>query len=373
MTLTAPTGDVIYYTLDGSYPSFGSAIYVGSITISASDTLTARAYNPITHQWSDDTATGNYRNYGWKAGDPWYATNDFGNPVAANGGGIFWDAATSRYYLVGEYFAGGVNQNIPFPTDIGGVWLYSSSDLYNWKFESVILNPSMGGGDSRTHIIYNSATHKYVLWDSCFPGLDANNGGYACIATADAATGPWAWAITGLNPDGHGFKDSNLFLDDDGTAYVVYQNASQSAIYVSELSSDFLGTSGTNVIACACSSQESPVMFKRGTTYFLIHGSSNLTNYLQDIQPLYQTATSPLGPWSAATPLFATDPVGTFFNGQPSSVFAVQGKTDAWIYESDLWRSPITTSTRVMLPLSFADATHVQALTPAVWDLSYFQ
>lgn len=366
VTLTAPSGWEIFYTLNGSYPSLFSTLYTGPLTLTGSGELFALAYNPSTGQWSSDLVDIHYRDYGFKAGDQWYASNDFGNPVSAMSGNVTFTAG--RYYMVGQYFAGGVNSNIPQPTDIGGVRLYSSPDLLNWTFENTILNPALTI-DTRPHLLFNASTSQWVLWEMCSNSLDADSTDYACIATAPSITGPWSWLTKSLNPDGQGFKDNSLFQDDDGSAYVVYQNAGQSALIVSKLSADYLSTSGTWAVACNCSAQESPVLFKRQGVYFLIHGSSNLTSYLQDIQPLYQTAAAPLGSWSGVSPLFASDPVGTVFNGQPSAVFQAQGTTDGWVYLADLWRSPITTSTHILLPLTFADSTHVQAATPTVWDL----
>lgn len=369
VTMTTPSGMAIYYTLDGSYPGLANGtLYSGPFTITGTQILTARAYNPSTGQWAEDLAVGNYRNYGFQAGDQWYTSNDFGNPVAAMGGGVTY--ANGRYYLVGEYFAGGINQNIPYASDVGGIWLYSSPDFYNWTFESVILNPSLAA-DSRPHILFNASTNQWVLWDMCASTTEGGNGpDYACIATSPAITGPWAWTKLSYTVDGHGFHDNNLFQDDDGTAYVTYTDGSQANIYISQLTADYLSVSGPSVIACGCPGQEAPVLFKRNGTYFLIHGSQNLTTYTTDINPLYQTASSPLGPWSGAASLFAADPIGTNFNGQPETIFKIQGTTDGWVYLADLWRAPITTSTHVLLPLSFSDSQHVQALTPAVWDFT---
>ena len=44
LTLTADSGDKIYYTLDGSVPTDGSTLYTGSITISESTVIRAAAY-----------------------------------------------------------------------------------------------------------------------------------------------------------------------------------------------------------------------------------------------------------------------------------------------------------------------------------------
>ena len=258
-----------------------------------------------------------------------------------------------------------------------GVWLYSTPDLYNWHYESQILGLPAGWQEvSRPHIVYNASTQQYVLWAHLiayngnpeFPTANA-----AGIATAPAITGPWAWVNTNYNP-GHGYKDCNLFEDADGTAYTVATDGSQQNMWVYRLASDYLSAVAAAQVD-ATSGWESPVLFRRGSTYFLITGASDLyVNTLNNFtNQSYQTAGSPLGPWTAKAPLFASNPQGTLYNGQPTSVFQIPGKQDGWIYMADNWTGPaVAGSTHLWLPLTFSDATHAQVQTPASWDLSYF-
>lgn len=289
-----------------------------------------------------------------------------GTPYLVNG----------RYYMAGQYYMGGINANVPAPRFIGGVRLYSSADLYNWQFEGIILNNPVGVAVISRPKILQAPGGGFVLWAGCYSSVDTQNAqNGACIATAPSVTGPWVWQSVLINPDGNGYKDSNVFQDDDGTAYTVYTGGNQAGIYVSKLAADYLSTSGQWILACGCNQQESPVLWKRNGVYFLVHGTSNLTNYQSSMNPQYHTATDPLGTWSAPASLYSNDPVGTVFNAQPSAVFKVSGTTDGWVMLGDLWypEPNATNSTHVLVPLSFADNTHVQATTPAVWDLSSLQ
>jgi hypothetical protein len=374
VTLTTTNGTSIPFSVDGSYPTIAGPIYNGPLSVSLSNPVVvqARGYDSTTKQYSTDLAAGHFRGYGFKAGDQWYSSNDYGNPVSAMSGSPVFE--NGRYYMAGQFYMGGINSNVPLPKFIGGVRLYSSPDFYNWNFESIILNNPPGVAlVTRPKILHNAGTGQYVLWAGCYSSLDTQNAqNGACIATASAITGPWAWESILINPDGRGYKDSNVFQDDDGTAYTTYTGGGQAGIYVSKLAGDYRTTSGQWTLACTCDQQESPVLFKRNGVYFLIHGNSNLTNYQSSMNPQYHTASSPLGSWSAAAALYASDPVGTFFNSQPSAVFKVQGTTDGWVLLGDLWipEPRATDTTHVLVPLSFADSTHVQAQTPAVWDLS---
>ena len=75
-------------------------------------------------------------------GEEWRDTD--GNPINAHGGGILYHDGT--YYWYGEYKgkhtyrSPGVDWDC-YRTEAGGVSCYSSKDLYNWKFEGIVLDP----------------------------------------------------------------------------------------------------------------------------------------------------------------------------------------------------------------------------------------
>ncbi|HTF30741.1 MAG TPA: hypothetical protein VK625_17930, partial [Flavitalea sp.] len=90
----------------------------------------------------------------FKPGQPWY--DDKGEVINAHGGGVLY--ANNKYYLFGEK-RGRSRQE--------GVNVYSSQDLYNWKFEKLALAPSDTDSTSdiargclmeRPKVIYNKKT-----------------------------------------------------------------------------------------------------------------------------------------------------------------------------------------------------------------------
>ena len=100
-----------------------------------------------------------------RPGQVWLDTN--GARIQAHGGSIFYENGT--YYWYGEN-----KERTDGRSDIWhwGVRLYSSKDLYNWKDEGLILQPSEDPNHplhptksmDRPHIIYNKRTKKYVMW-----------------------------------------------------------------------------------------------------------------------------------------------------------------------------------------------------------------
>ena len=95
-----------------------------------------------------------------------------GNLVNAHDGGILW--ANGKYHWYGMALR-------PLPAVDGpgggqkttlGVVMYSSSDLYNWTYEGVVLGCSTDPANplhcpmrfERLKILYNSRTKQYVMW-----------------------------------------------------------------------------------------------------------------------------------------------------------------------------------------------------------------
>lgn len=382
ITLSSPTTSAfIYYTTNGTVPdctptgTLYTAPFTLTITGTSPNTLNVIACDSSLSTPSSTVASAFFRNYAWKAGDAWY-TVDNGRPQNPYSGGVVGPIA-GRYYRTGMwYVTGPAGSSSGSTNEVGyqnGVYMQSSSDLYNWKDEGQILGPAAGAtylfNASRPHIIYNSSTGKYVLWANCIPaGWNATT--YrACIATSSTINSGWTWVSTSYQPDGNSFGDDNLFLDSDGvTAYVVYANYVNANLVISQLSSDYLTTNGSSVALHIFG--EAPVMFRRGVNYYI--AISNETFEGGTAVPVsYITSPTPLisASWSGTIGLFSSNPYTT---AQTTSVFVVPGKIDGYVLFLDQWATPINNSTPLVLPLTFSGSFSVQAQTPTSWDLSFF-
>ena len=107
----------------------------------------------------------------------------------------------------------------------------------------------------RPKVIYNPQTKKFVMW------MHLERGRYtysrAGVATSDTPTGPFTFLhairpITNdfnFNPNsptqqkefGGTFRDMNVFVDDDGRAYVFYSSEDNWTMYVVRLNDDYTG------------------------------------------------------------------------------------------------------------------------------------
>lgn len=85
-----------------------------------------------------------------------------GEVINAHGGCVLYQ--NGRYYWFGEKRGASASE---------GVNVYSSSDLYNWKFEALALaqddtneasDIAKGCVMERPKVIYNGATKQYVMW-----------------------------------------------------------------------------------------------------------------------------------------------------------------------------------------------------------------
>lgn len=371
----------IYYTTDGSVPSNShGTLYSGpfTLTVGGAVTFKAVAYEPALSTPLSAVQAATFNPTGIVPTADWY--DDHGNLIEAHFGGIFWDAGTSKYYWVGGLLnkaspkgLGGFNIN--FPRQDVGVLMYSSTDLLMWHYEGNILPNAPGTSvagqpwlyTERMHVIHNASTGKYVIWAHVIDTGYTNS--LAAVATAPSITGPWAWNGAPFDPDGEGFKDDSLYQE--GTdAYVVYTIGTQNGIRISKLSTDYLTSSGVGV-DLAATAREAPVLLKNSSNYFLVTSESNLLNSAIEVDPRYITsaAANPLSGWGSlpGAGLFAADPIGTAYNGQPSFALTIQGSGVTFI-GSDFWTQPVVYNSRQSwAPLTFVGAT-VQAQTPAGWN-----
>ncbi len=187
----------------------------------------------------------------FRPGEVWLDTD--GKPIQAHSGGILLRDGT--YYWYGEDKTLGDRNRT-------GIACYSSKDMHRWRREGLALPKEAmppqfrdEGIVERPKVLYNAKTRKYVMW------MHLDDPSYcvasAGIATSDQPTGPFAFRkqmrpihddfnYKAGSPDrqkemGGTLRDMNLFLDDDGAAYVFYASEGNNTMYVVRLDDEFLG------------------------------------------------------------------------------------------------------------------------------------
>lgn len=334
-------------------------------------------------------------------GQEWVDNN--GVAINAHGGGILFH--NNKYYWYGEHKIAGAIGN----TAQVGVHVYSSEDSYNWTDEGIALKVDETDQESdiakgctleRPKVIYNKKTGKFVMWfhlELKGQGYDAARSG---VAVADSPVGPFTfirserpnagvWPINvqafhklpvadsvknaycggkgclpnhvdSLNILGRDFsggqmaRDMNLFVDNDGKAYLLYSSEENSTLHISQLSDDYLSQSRNYVRLFVGRYMEAPTILKTSAgKYFFI--ASDCTGWSPNAARS-AVADHIFGPWQELGNPCVGENASTTFESQSTYLLPVQGKKDAFIFMADRWRpeNPIE-GKYVWLPVKFAD------------------
>ncbi|MGJ3192938.1 family 43 glycosylhydrolase [Paenarthrobacter sp. FR1] len=350
----------------------------------------------------------------FRPGQDWRDNN--GKLIQAHGGQVVTSkdsAGKTIYYLYGEDHTYGYS-------DSPGVHGYSSYDLYNWKDEGVVMralssrgqidtdpyfqnlysgytteqragvfrdlvttrtDPNMPAATIwRPKVIHNEATGKWVMWLHSSGPSETSNAIYAKarggVAISDSPFGPFRYIDsyplhhadpsdpTNHAPNNPGMaRDMNLFVDDDGTGYIIYSSEENQTMFISKLNADYTYLSTAPEAAVEGVdykrifvgwSREAPAMFRHGDRYFL------LTSGTRDWTPnptQYATAKSVLGDWTALGDPFPGWAQHNSWDTQPTSVIPVDREQGKYIYMGDRWNggTDLANAQMVWLPLTMAE------------------
>jgi beta-xylosidase len=334
-------------------------------------------------------------------GEIWKDNN--GIHINAHGGGILYHEKT--YYWYGQHMIEGETGN----TAQVGVHVYASQNLYEWKDLGIALKVTEDDENSdiakgcileRPKVIYNEKTGKFVMWFH----LELKGKGYdearSGVAVSDTPEGPFTF-IKSFRPDagfwpvnvqdfhrlpvadsikhrycggkgclpahpdtlnllgrdykgGQMARDMNLFVDDDGKAYLIYSSEENSTLHISLLTDDYLSCSGKYARFFSDRYMEAPVIFKTSEGNYFFMGS-DCTGWKANAARS-AVAKSIWGPWSElGNPCFGADSATTF-NSQSTFILPVQGKTDIFIYMGDRWKpeNPVD-GKNIWLPVELKD------------------
>lgn len=312
------------------------------------------------------------------SGIEWKDTD--GNRINAHGGGILFH--DGLYYWYGEYKGDSTywNPKVPnwecYRTEAGGVSCYSSADLSNWKFEGVVLKPSLTDSTSELHpsnvlerpkVIYNDQTKKFVMW------LHVDSHDYAKaaagVAISDSPTGEFTY-LGSMRPNGNMSRDMTLFKDEDGKAYHFYSSEENATMHICQLTDDYLKPTEHLTRNFIGMSREAPAVFKHNNKYYVV--SSGCTGWSPN-KAEYAIADSIMGEWKVmGDPCSGTDADITFY-GQSTFVLPVAGKKDKYIALFDKWnKTDLINSKYIWLPITFTDNDKIDIAWKDQWELSDF-
>jgi hypothetical protein len=280
-------------------------------------------------------------------GTQFTATN--GDPVHAHGGGVI--KVGSYYYWFGEHR----NADNTFQY----VDAYRSTDLKTWEFRNHVLTQSSASelataNIERPKVVYNAATGKYVMWMHKENGADYSEA-RAAVAVSDTVDGDYTWQGSFRPLDTHMSRDITVFVDTDGTGYMISAARENYDLQIYRLTADYTGIAALVADPWHNGHREAPALFKRNGVYFMV--TSAATGWSPN-QQQYATATSITGPWTAMTNVGDS----TTYGSQAAYVLPVQGSSGtSYLYMGDRWGNAfggtVNDSRYVWLPLSFPSST----------------
>lgn len=356
----------------------------------------------------------------FQPGKLWLDQN--GIPINAHAGGILFHNGV--YYWFGEHKV--LNETAPVFPEPGvakheeaapnavhnqahvGIHCYSSTDLYHWRDEGVVLRVSQdpqspiveGGYLERPKVLHNARTGKFVMWFHLEPKGTGWSAALSGVAVADQVTGPYRYLHSFRpdagplpadflqtlpardaeeirrthQPEGQFARDMTLFADEDGTAYLIAASEDNKTLHLSELTADYLRTTGRYIRLFPDGYNEAPAMFKYQGWYYLI--CSGCTAWAPNAARLAR-AKSIWGPWEAlGNPCRGTpEENAVTFNSQSTFVLpvaAATGHPEAFIFMADRWFPSNSINSRyVWLPVEWEQEQPILRWH-AEWDLSIF-
>ena len=249
-----------------------------------------------------------------------------GQHIQAHGGGIikYGDA----WYWFGEDRTEGLPRTNRY------VSCYATRDLAHWTFLNQVVkfadpaNLGRGWILERPKVFYNAPTRKFVMY------MHFDNRGYRFagvgVAVCDTVDGDYQY-VKSFRPLGHESRDIGQFIDDDGTAYLIFEDR-PNGFHIAKLSEDYLDVA-KDMWVFANHLEGGALAHYQGLYYVV---GSALTGWRPNPNK-YATAKALTGPWSEFKDI--APPAANTYGSQSTMMLSVVGKkTTTVIYMGDLWK-----------------------------------
>ncbi|MEO8617598.1 MAG: family 43 glycosylhydrolase [Luteolibacter sp.] len=262
---------------------------------------------------------------------PWLDDRD--RHIQAHGGSIIQVDGT--YYWFGEDRS---PDNEPGTCPIS---CYSSANLMNWSFRSKVFdgrNPEQTQGlwqIERPKVFHNKVTGKFVMYMHIDGQLPDHWSRYSVarvgVAVCDTVDGNYKY-LRSFRPLGKESRDIGQFIDDDGSAYLIFECRPERGFHIARLSADFMDVEES--VAFIEAAIEGGTIVRHEGLYYCL--GSHLTGWWPNGNK-YCTAESLEGPWSKMRDI--ASPETLTYGSQSTFLMKVTGflRTTV-IYMGDVWR-----------------------------------
>jgi hypothetical protein len=291
-----------------------------------------------------------------RPGEPWLDTH--GQRIQAHGGGItVWKGT---YYWFGE---DRTQSNDP---DKRYVACYSSRDLVHWKFRRQVLvlsDPEQLGPHwvlERPKVFANPRTGKFVM----YAHLDDAHYKVArvMVAVSNRIDGTYTY-MKNFRPLDEESRDIGQFVDDDGSAYLIFESRPTKGFFLAKLTGDFMILEKTCFIPAPL---EGGALVHYDNLYYVV--SSHMTGWRPNPN-VYATAPALTGPWTEFRNL--AQPEANNYDSQSTMLLKVTGsRKTTVIFMGDLWRPKALWDSRYFwMPLEMGDSS-MHLPPPQPWTLN---
>jgi hypothetical protein len=292
-----------------------------------------------------------------RPGEVW--PDNRGLHIQAHGGGII--KLGNTWYWFGEDRS---QDNDPQKRYVA---CYSSQDLARWTFRNKVVqftdpeNLGPGWVLERPKVFYNTKTKKYVMY------LHLDDAKYklarVAVAVSDTVDGNYQY-LKSFRPLGQESRDIGQFIDDDGAAYLIFEDRPVKGFHIARLSDDYL-TVEKDVCLIKAPLEGGAVVHYKGLYYAI---GSALTGWNPNPNK-YATAASLAGPWSEFKDI--APPETNTYGSQSTMMLKVAGsKTTTVIFMADMWKPKTQWDSRYLwMPLQIGDGK-LWLPAPAPWTLN---
>ncbi|HEX9045454.1 MAG TPA: family 43 glycosylhydrolase, partial [Verrucomicrobiae bacterium] len=186
----------------------------------------------------------------------------------------------------------------------------------------------------RPKVFYNELTKKYVMYfhlDGALPGeTPGYNFARVGVAVCDSVDGNYRY-LRSFRPLGHESRDIGQFIDDDGSAYLIFEDRPL-GFHIAKLSDDYL-TVEKDICLVPEHLEGGALVHYNGLYYFV---GSELTSWSPNANK-YATAKSLAGPWSSFKNVAPPD-TKTYGSQSTMLLKVVGSKATTVIFLGDIWR-----------------------------------
>jgi len=290
-----------------------------------------------------------------KPGEIW--PDDRGKHIQAHGGGIIKLGDT--YYWFGEDRSQRLDRSRRY------VSCYSSKDLAHWTFRNQVIklaDPENFGQRwvlERPKVFYNAKTKKYVM----YMHIDVNYRlARVGVAVCDTVDGDYQY-LKSFRPLGQESRDIGQFIDDDGSAYLIFEDRPAKGFRIARLSDDYL-TVEKEMCLIKAPLEGGAIVHYKGLYYAI---GSALTGWAPNANK-YATATKLEGPWSEFKDI--APPETKTYGSQSTMLLKVVGsKATTVIFMGDMWKPRTQWDSRYLwMPLEIGDG-RLWLPQPREWTL----